>query len=113
MNCILDDGIQPQCRTLQRAELIARVGTPTSASGDQRRAFTAAASQEPLAGIVGILPEERASSRIVGDTRSSIIDQPLTSVRESDLVCVRVTTLHDVLRRGRHVLVVPLAAWRA
>jgi hypothetical protein len=35
-----------------------------------------------------VLPEEWASSRIVGETHSSVIDLPLTSVSDGDLVTV-------------------------
>ncbi|MBO0837029.1 MAG: aldehyde dehydrogenase, partial [Actinobacteria bacterium] len=41
-----------------------------------------------LAGIMGVLHDQWASARIVGDTRSSIIDLPLTSVSDGDLVTV-------------------------
>ena len=51
-------------------------------------AFAAAAQDGPLAGILGVLPGEWASARIVGETQSSIIDLPLTSVSGGDLVTV-------------------------
>jgi glyceraldehyde 3-phosphate dehydrogenase len=44
-------------------------------------AFRAAAAEGPLKGIMGVLEEEWASSRIVGDPRSSIVDLPLTQVQ--------------------------------
>ena len=74
-------------RTGSIVELTARVSKPTSAA-EVNDAFAAAASEGPLAGILGVLPEEWASARIVGETRSSIIDLPLTSVSEGDLVTV-------------------------
>jgi glyceraldehyde 3-phosphate dehydrogenase len=43
-------------------------------------AFSEAASKEPLKGIMGVLEGEWASSRIVGDRHSSIVDLPLTQV---------------------------------
>ncbi len=43
-------------------------------------AFRKAASVPPLAGVMGVLEEEWASSRIVGDLHSSVIDLPLTAV---------------------------------
>lgn len=43
-------------------------------------AFRKAAKDGSLKGVMGVLEEEWASSRIVGDTHSSIIDLPLTSV---------------------------------
>ncbi len=43
-------------------------------------AFRKAAKEGSLKNVMGVLEEEWASSRIVGDTHSSIIDLPLTSV---------------------------------
>jgi len=43
-------------------------------------AFRKAAGQAPLNGIMGVLEEEWASSRIVGETLSSAVDLPLTQV---------------------------------
>lgn len=51
-------------------------------------AFMRAAEQGPLKGIMGVLEEEWASSRIVGDSHSSIIDLPLTQVQEGKLVSI-------------------------
>jgi len=45
-------------------------------------AFRKAAAEGSLKGIMGVLEEEWASSRIVGDPHSSIIDLPLTAVQE-------------------------------
>ena len=44
-------------------------------------AFRAAAAVAPLKGIMGVLEGEWASSRIVGDSHSSIVDLPLTQVQ--------------------------------
>jgi glyceraldehyde 3-phosphate dehydrogenase len=44
-------------------------------------AFRKAASVPPLKGVMGVLEEEWASSRIVGDPHSSIVDLPLTAVQ--------------------------------
>ena len=44
-------------------------------------AFRKAAMEAPLKGIMGVLEEEWASSRIVGDPHSSIVDLPLTAVQ--------------------------------
>jgi glyceraldehyde 3-phosphate dehydrogenase len=41
-----------------------------------------------MTGILGVLHEGWASARIVGETRSSILDLPLTSVSGGDLVTV-------------------------
>jgi glyceraldehyde 3-phosphate dehydrogenase len=73
-------------RTGSIVELTARVNTPTSVA-ELNEAFSAAA-EGPLAGILGVLHGEWASARIVGETRSSIVDLPLTSVSDGDLVTV-------------------------
>jgi glyceraldehyde 3-phosphate dehydrogenase len=51
-------------------------------------AFRKAASGGPLKGIMGVLEEEWASSRIVGDPHSSIVDLPITQVLEGTFVSV-------------------------
>lgn len=51
-------------------------------------AFRKAAAEAPLKGIMGVLEGEWASSRIVGDPHSSIIDLPLTAVQEGSLLSV-------------------------
>jgi glyceraldehyde 3-phosphate dehydrogenase (phosphorylating) len=43
-------------------------------------AFSEAACKAPLHGIMGVLEGEWASSRIIGDSHSSIVDLPLTQV---------------------------------
>jgi len=45
-------------------------------------AFRKAAAIPPLKGVMGVLEDEWASSRIVGDPHSSIVDLPLTAVQE-------------------------------
>jgi glyceraldehyde 3-phosphate dehydrogenase len=50
-------------------------------------AFRKAASEAPLKGVMGVLEDEWASSRILGDPHSSIIDLPLTAV-QGDLLSV-------------------------
>ena len=50
--------------------------------------FNAAADTPPLKGILGVLDEPWASARIVDETASSILDAPLTSVQDRDLVSV-------------------------
>ena len=45
-------------------------------------AFRKAAATPPLKGVMGVLEGEWASSRIVGDPHSSIVDLPLTAVQE-------------------------------
>lgn len=55
---------------------------------DVQNAFRKAAQSAPLKGVMGVLEDEWASSRIVGDPHSSIIDLPLTQVQEGTLVSV-------------------------
>jgi glyceraldehyde 3-phosphate dehydrogenase len=44
-------------------------------------AFRKATSVPPLNGVMGVLEDEWASSRILGDSHSSIVDLPLTAVQ--------------------------------
>jgi len=44
-------------------------------------AFRKAAAVPPLKGVMGVLEDEWASSRILGDPHSSIVDLPLTAVQ--------------------------------
>ncbi len=53
-----------------------------------KAAFRAAAATEQLKGVMGLWEDEWASSRIVGDSHSSIIDVPLIQVLEGNLVSV-------------------------
>ncbi len=53
-----------------------------------KAAFREAAAQEPLGEVMGVLEEEYASSRIVGETLSSVIDLPLVQVLDGTLVSV-------------------------
>jgi len=50
--------------------------------------FRKAAAEAPLKGVMGVLEEEWASSRIVGDPHSSIVDLPLTQVQEGVMLSV-------------------------
>lgn len=74
-------------RTGSIAELNVIVGRPTTAD-EIKDAFRKAAATAPLAGIMGVLEEEWASSRIVNDPHSSIVDLPLTQVLGGTLVSV-------------------------
>lgn len=51
-------------------------------------AFRKAANEAPLKGIMSVLEEEWASSRIVGDRHSSLVDLPLTQVLGGRLLSV-------------------------
>ncbi len=72
-------------RTGSIVELVATVERPTDVDS-LKKLFRAAADSKPFRGILGVLEEEWASSRIVGDSRSSIIDLPLTGVMGDRLV---------------------------
>lgn len=66
-------------RTGSIAELNLITEKPVTAAA-ANDAFREAASKAPLAGIMDVLEEEWASSRIVGDSHSSIVDLPITQV---------------------------------
>jgi glyceraldehyde 3-phosphate dehydrogenase len=51
-------------------------------------AFRTAAATPPLQGVLAVLEEEWASSRIVNDPHSSIVDLPLTQVQEGVMLSV-------------------------
>ncbi len=53
-----------------------------------RQAFREAASKAPLKGVMDVLEQEWASSRIVGDPHTSIVDLPLVQVLDGTLVSV-------------------------
>ncbi|MDZ4767121.1 MAG: glyceraldehyde 3-phosphate dehydrogenase NAD-binding domain-containing protein [Chloroflexota bacterium] len=74
-------------RTGSIAEITATLGRETTADEIKDR-FREAASSGSLNGIMGVLEDEWASSRIVGDPRSSIIDLPLVNVIGGNLASV-------------------------
>jgi glyceraldehyde 3-phosphate dehydrogenase len=74
-------------RTGSIAELNVVVDHPTTAD-EVKEAFRKAAATVPLKGVMGILEDEWASARIVGDSHSSIIDLPLVQVLDGTLVSV-------------------------
>jgi glyceraldehyde 3-phosphate dehydrogenase len=74
-------------RTGSIAEVNAVVNRPTSAEEIQA-VFRKAAETAPLRGVMGVLEEEWASSRIVGDLHSSIVDLPLVQVLDGSLASV-------------------------
>ena len=62
--------------------------TERAASVDEvNEAFRRAAAIPPLKGVMAVLEDEWASSRIVGDPHSSIVDLPLTAV-QGDLLSI-------------------------
>jgi glyceraldehyde 3-phosphate dehydrogenase len=71
-------------RTGSIAELNLVTERPTTLE-EVNNCFRQAASSGPLKGVMGVLEGEWASSRIVGDALSSIIDLPLMAVQEGML----------------------------
>jgi glyceraldehyde 3-phosphate dehydrogenase len=67
-------------RTGSIAELTLIACRPTSAE-EVRDAIRQAASEPPLKGVMDVLEEGWPSSRIVGDSHSSIVDLPLVAVQ--------------------------------
>jgi glyceraldehyde 3-phosphate dehydrogenase len=74
-------------RTGSIAEVNAVVKRPTSIT-EINDVFRKAAVTPALQGVMGVLEDEWASSRIVGDTHSCIVDLPLTQVQDGTLVSV-------------------------
>jgi glyceraldehyde 3-phosphate dehydrogenase len=73
-------------RTGSIVELNLLTEKPVTVDG-VNEAFRAAAATAPLKGVMGVLEGEWASSRIVGDPHSSIVDLPLTML-QGDLLSV-------------------------
>lgn len=71
--------------SIAELNLITERATTVQAVND---AFRKAAATAPLKDVMGVLEGEWASSRIVGDPHSSIIDLPLTQVQEGNLLSV-------------------------
>ena len=67
-------------RTGSIAELNLLTERPVTAD-EVNAAFVKAASTPPLKGVMAVLDDEWASSRIVGDPHSSLVDLPLTAVQ--------------------------------
>lgn len=74
-------------RTGSIAEVNALVNRKTNVAEIQDM-FRKAAEKPPLKGVMGVLEEEWASARIVGDPLSSLIDLPLVQVLDGTLVSV-------------------------
>lgn len=74
-------------RTVSIAEINAEVERPVTAD-EVRDIFREAAAEPPLKGIMGVLEGEWASSRILGDERSSVVDLPLVQVVDDTLVSI-------------------------
>jgi glyceraldehyde 3-phosphate dehydrogenase len=74
-------------RTGSIVELNAILGREASVA-EVNDAIRRAAAQAPLQGIMGVLEDEWASSRILGETHSSLVDLPLTQVLGGRLLTV-------------------------
>jgi glyceraldehyde 3-phosphate dehydrogenase len=74
-------------RTGSIAEVNAVLDRATN-SDELRDCFREAAGKAPLQGVMGVLEDEWASSRIVADPLSSIIDLPLVQVLDGTLASV-------------------------
>jgi glyceraldehyde 3-phosphate dehydrogenase len=74
-------------RTGSIVELNVVLGRQTTTE-EVNNAFRKAAGETPLRGIMGVLEEEWASSRILGETHSSLVDLPLTQVLGGQLLSV-------------------------
>jgi glyceraldehyde 3-phosphate dehydrogenase len=74
-------------RTGSIAELNAVVERRTTAD-EVRDAFRKAASSQSLRGVLDVLEDEWASTRILGDRHASIVDLPLVQVQDGTLVSV-------------------------
>jgi glyceraldehyde 3-phosphate dehydrogenase len=74
-----------------RTGSIAEVNVVTeqkTTADELRNVFRKAAAKPPLKGVMGVLEDEWASSRIIGESHSSIIDLPLVQVMDGTLVSV-------------------------
>ena len=74
-------------RTGSIVELNANLNRVVTAE-EVRQAFRDASSKAPLKGVMDVLEQEWASSRIVGDPHTSIIDLPLVQVLNGTMVSV-------------------------
>jgi glyceraldehyde 3-phosphate dehydrogenase len=94
-------------RTGSIAEINAVLSKNTTTE-EVREAFRKAAATDQLKGIMGTLTEEWASSRIVADPHSSIIDLPLINVLEGNLVSVAAWYDNEM---GYATRLAEMAAW--
>jgi glyceraldehyde 3-phosphate dehydrogenase len=74
-------------RTGSIVELTALLGRDAGAA-EVNDAFRRAAEEGPLEGIMGVLEDEWASSRVLGEPYSSLVDLPLTQVLGGRLLSV-------------------------
>ncbi len=74
-------------RTVSIAE-VNIVAEKATTVDELKEAFRKAAATAPLKGVMGVLEEEWASARVLGDPHSSIVDLPLIQVLDGTLVSV-------------------------
>lgn len=74
-------------RTGSIAELNVILERPTTTE-EVRDLFRAAAQNAPLKGVLGVLEEEYASSRILGEPLSSVVDLPLVQVVDGTFLSI-------------------------
>lgn len=74
-------------RTGSIVELNATLRRPATADA-LAETFREAAENTPLKGVMGVLEDEFASARIIGETQSSIVDLPLIQVLGDTMVSV-------------------------
>ncbi len=74
-------------RTVSIAEVNV-VAEKATTVDELKEAFRKAAATAPLKGVMGVLEEEWASARVLGDPHSSIVDLPLIQVLDGTLVSV-------------------------
>jgi glyceraldehyde 3-phosphate dehydrogenase len=74
-------------RTGSIAELNAILERPTTTE-EVKEVFKAASLKAPLKGVLGVLEEEYASARILGESHSSIIDLPLVQVADGNFLSI-------------------------
>ena len=74
-------------RTVSIAEINAELERSTTAD-EVRDVFRGASAEPPLKGIMGVLEGEWASSRMLGDEHSSVVDLPLVQVLNGTFVSV-------------------------
>ncbi len=60
----------------------------TTTTDEVKEAFRKAATTAPLKGVMGVLEEEYASARIIGEPLSSMIDLPLVQVLDGNFLSI-------------------------
>ena len=74
-------------RTGSIVELVAELDRETDAES-AKNIFRSEAERAPLQGVMGVLEDEFASCRVIGETRSSLIDLPLVDVLDGKMLSI-------------------------